>query len=152
MKLAECLFFDPPVLAWSLAAVALIPATVFDIRQRRIPNWLTFATCGGGILIAFFQGSIPCAIGGALLSASPMTLPLLLRPGSIGLGDIKLAAALGALLGLPSTLLVIGVGMVGALAFIACANRAGQAASSRRGIPLAPFLAVGLVGTVALGP
>ena len=152
MKLAECLFFDPPELAWSLAALALFPATVFDIRQRRIPNWLTAAAGGSGILIACYQGSIPCAIGGALLSASPMALPLLLRPGSIGPGDIKLAAALGALLGLPSTLLVIGVGMVGALAYIACANRAGQAAASRCGVPLAPFLTVGLVGTVALGP
>ena len=89
--------------SWFVAlAVALAcVAAVTDMRARLIPNWLTFPAlgiaCGAH---AYLGGS--WALLFALLSALVCFVPsyFLFVRGALGGGDVKLFAALGALLGL----------------------------------------------------
>ena len=89
------------------AAVAAV-AAVYDWRKGEIPNWLTLSALFGAPFIhaarylvigqpmevAVREGGI--SLGGAALCA---LVPMLLyRQGAIGGGDVKLLAALGALL------------------------------------------------------
>ena len=90
--------------AWPLAAMGIsvaAAAAIVDMRTGRIPNMLTVLgmTAGlvGGAIFGGLQG-VMMAIGGGLAAS---IVPLLLfRAGAMGGGDVKLLAALGALLGL----------------------------------------------------
>jgi len=87
-----------PALLGALALVTVAAAT--DLRRGRIPNVLTLGGLGCGIaggLVGGGPGGLLSAVGGALAAA---LVPLLLfRAGALGGGDVKLFAALGALLG-----------------------------------------------------
>ncbi|MEG2725548.1 MAG: A24 family peptidase, partial [Kiritimatiellia bacterium] len=73
-----------------------------EIRWRQIPNWLTIAGMGFGLGSAFIEGdgsgllsaSIGLAVGGGIF------LPFCLM-GVLGGGDMKLMAAVGAMVGWP---------------------------------------------------
>ncbi len=69
-------------------------AAVWDWRERRIPNWL----CLGGLLGAFILNDCVFALKGLALALA-IHLPLFALRATGG-GDVKLMAALGALLGL----------------------------------------------------
>ncbi|WP_174188996.1 prepilin peptidase [Nocardia barduliensis] len=70
--------------------------TVYDLRERRLPNELT----GSGVLTvlgyAVITEQFTVALLGALLLAAPYLLVHLLAPAALGAGDVKLAVALGA--------------------------------------------------------
>jgi len=95
------------------AIAAASVAALIDVWSRRIPNWLTFGTFAGGICMnAWLHG-----FGGAsnALAGAALGLALLLpfyAIRAIGAGDVKLLAAVGALLG-PQAL--VWVGLYGAL-------------------------------------
>ena len=75
-------------------------ATYTDLRWRRIPNYLTFPAIGSGLILYLVTGGwegLLLSVSGALLA--PSILSLLHGGKGPGMGDIKLAAALGALLG-----------------------------------------------------
>jgi prepilin peptidase CpaA len=75
-------------------------AMVTDLMWRRIPNYLTFPAVGLALIVRIvFQGwiGIVVALAGAVIA--PVLL-LLLRGGkSPGMGDLKLAMAVGAIVG-----------------------------------------------------
>ena len=84
-------------------------AAVIDVWSRRIPNWLTFGTLVLGVLINVWLhgfGGALTAIAGAGLGAALLLPFYLIR--AMGAGDVKLLAALGALLG-PSALISVAV-------------------------------------------
>jgi prepilin peptidase CpaA len=107
-----------------LAAAGLaIIAALTDVRARRIPNWLT----GGGLLLGLIgnvllgslSDGVPGSLSAALSAASGAALgfgllfPLyLLRvrgtSRAMGAGDVKLLAALGAIVG-PHALVSIAI-------------------------------------------
>ncbi len=88
-------------------------AAAWDLRTRRIPNWLTGATAAAGLSIWIWQlgadGLVPwisgLAVGGALL-----LIPYVM--GGIGAGDVKLIASLGAIGGV---LFALHAGLAAAL-------------------------------------
>ena len=88
-----------------LVLLLVVPAAVFDYRQRRIPNWLVLAGVLAGMAInAFLTYDNPSATTGLLYSlgglgiALLVYLPLYLLRG-MGAGDVKLMAAIGAIVG-----------------------------------------------------
>jgi prepilin peptidase CpaA len=89
-------------------------AAVADVWTRRIPNWLTFGTLILGVLLNTwlhaFEGALAALAGAALGLA--LLLPFYAL-GMIGAGDVKLLAALGALIG-PQAL--VSVAVYGAIA------------------------------------
>ena len=90
----------------ALVTVVLIAAG-FDTRFRRIPNWLNLS----GVVLGFGLNVLCSHLDGAVLSieglllGTAVYLPLYLLRG-MGAGDVKLMAAVGALVG-PSHWLAI---------------------------------------------
>lgn len=92
----------PAVSNWSMgiAIILLGAASYTDLRWRRIPNYLTFPAFGLGLILYLVTGSwmgLLLSLSGALLA--PSILSLAHGGKGLGMGDIKLAMALGALLG-----------------------------------------------------
>ena len=81
-------------------AAGVLAATVIDIRTRRIPNALTASMAGAGVGLAAtgISGvSLPAAAFGFVLGLALMLPGHLL--GATGAGDVKLMAAIGAIVG-----------------------------------------------------
>lgn len=94
--------FESPLAIWcaGLTTVLVGLAITTDLLWRRIPNSLTFpAFFAALILRIYFQGwlGLGLALSGAVLAP---TLLLIMHGGrGIGMGDLKLAAAVGAIVG-----------------------------------------------------
>ena len=95
----------PPVLQVVLVLVVVI-AAVYDVRYRKIPNWLTLSGVLLGLGLNWWVGSqlgpeagfgVFRAVKGLWL-AFVIYFPLYLLRG-MGAGDVKLMAAVGALAG-----------------------------------------------------
>lgn len=83
-----------------LAIIVVGTAMLTDLRWRRIPNFLTLPAIGLAIgLRVAFQGwpGLAIALGGAIVA--PVLLLLLHGGKGLGMGDLKLAAAIGAIVG-----------------------------------------------------
>lgn len=94
-----------PILAVSLSALLTV-AVIGDLRERRIPNWLSLGGIALGVVLhtaARGGDGTGIAILGAL-SGGLLLLPFWLLRG-MAAGDVKLMAAVGAHLG-PSLTLV----------------------------------------------
>ena len=74
-------------------------AVAFDLRERRIPNWLVFLALGAGFLLNAWQGveQLLSSVWGFGLVIVIFLLPFAM--GIMGAGDVKLLGAVGALLG-----------------------------------------------------
>jgi leader peptidase (prepilin peptidase) / N-methyltransferase len=82
------------------AAVAwLIALTVYDVRQRRLPNALTLPGALVVLVVAALAGRGTSALLGGVLLAALYVLVHLIAPAAMGAGDVKLALGLGALTG-----------------------------------------------------
>jgi len=94
-----------PVSLYILLPPLFIVAGYTEIKERRIPNWLTysFAVCAvcGGLAIGGFDGAKSSIFG--LLIGCGAFLPFCLA-GVVGGGDFKLMGAVGAILGYPMVL------------------------------------------------
>ena len=92
MNLDTFLLFD--------ALAVAIAAAVIDVQQHRIPNWLTYPAIVMGLLlrVCFFgRHGLLTAVGGCLLAGGIVFVFYAVR--AMGAGDLKLLAALGAIVG-----------------------------------------------------
>ena len=76
-----------------------VVATVWDLKWRRIPNWLIVVGLVAGLFFHLLGCSLADGLLGLLLGGVPWLLVGLFR-GSVGGGDIKFYAMCGFLLGL----------------------------------------------------
>jgi prepilin peptidase CpaA len=74
-------------------------AAAFDLKERRIPNWLVLIAALGGLLLHFTSGvsQFLNSLSGLGLGIGMLFIPFAL--GWLGAGDVKLVGALGAVLG-----------------------------------------------------
>ena len=145
--------------AWIALAWIAAPIVRTDLARHRIPDVLNLAaiTAGGLLLLIPWDAG---AYGRAWLAALAVTAGLLalalITPSGLGMGDVKLAPALGLYLGyLGWGAVLIGVvagfvlGAWAALGLLARDALAGKPLSGalRQSLPFGPFLLLGtLVG------
>lgn len=95
-------------IVWIALPFLLAFACYGEIRARRIPNWLTLGAVVLGLGAAAIEGGaeglVDSAIGLAI--AGGLFLPFCLL-GVVGGGDMKLMAAVGAIVGWPMVLRVV---------------------------------------------
>lgn len=114
-------------IAWWPTLFVVIAATVSDLRTRRIPNWLVLPFLLAGMAVCGVTGGWP-GLGrsalGALLGAA--ALGIFYLAGGMGMGDVKLFAAIGAWVG-PSQLVFafVFMGLAGGLMALTLALRGG---------------------------
>lgn len=123
-----------PFATWSTVALVVVAAGA-DLRSRRIPNMLVgpFLLLGlGSSAIAHGWSGIGQSVLGMLLAAA--TLGVFCFLGGMGMGDLKLCAAVGAWIG-PSQLLValVMTGLVGGVMALGWALTGGFLAEALRG-------------------
>ncbi|RMG18891.1 MAG: prepilin peptidase [Deltaproteobacteria bacterium] len=96
----------------ALTAVALVVSVVTDLRSRRILNVVTVPAMGAGLILhlAFHGWDAAPGLGlkwsliGLLAGGLPLLLFSAFDPRAFGMGDVKLMAAVGALMGWPFVL------------------------------------------------
>lgn len=109
-----------PVMSMSVIHVAALSiasfACLFDLRTRRIPNWLTFGAAAAGLVFQWVTGGatgFAYGVGGWATGVALLIAPYAL--GGMGAGDVKLIGALGAWLGpLDTFWLAMYTGIAGA--------------------------------------
>lgn len=86
--------------AWWPTLIILAVATFTDLRSRRIPNWLVLPFLVAGVAVSgWLHGwhGIEQSLAGMALGA--VLLGILFVMGGMGMGDVKLCAAIGAWIG-----------------------------------------------------
>jgi leader peptidase (prepilin peptidase) / N-methyltransferase len=161
---AAVLLVPTPALAPAWVALAWIGAPIVrtDLARHRIPDALNAAAIGAGALLLLVPGDL-AAYGRAWLAALAVSGVLLalaiIGPTGLGMGDVKLAPALGLYLGYlgwEAVLVGIFAGFVlGALAAIAilvrdAVARRPLAGALRRSLPFGPFLLLGTLVALAV--
>ncbi|HET7103128.1 MAG TPA: A24 family peptidase [Terracidiphilus sp.] len=114
-------------IAWWPTVAVLAVATYTDLRSRRIPNWLVYPFLVAGFVVSGWTHGwhgILMSLEGLALGA--VILGFFFWLGGMGMGDVKLCAAIGAWIG-PSQLLIALVitGMAGGIMAICWAALGG---------------------------
>jgi leader peptidase (prepilin peptidase) / N-methyltransferase len=141
-------------LSWALVIatvgyVFFLLIAVIDLKYRLVPNILTYPGTLAILavqLLVLRQNSLNILLGGGL-AFSIFFLTAWLKPGDLGMGDVKLAALIGFAFGFPQVLwaLLVGAG-TGALVAVSLlmARRGGlNPFGMKSHIPYAPFLCLG---------
>ncbi|HWF12754.1 MAG TPA: A24 family peptidase, partial [Candidatus Acidoferrales bacterium] len=84
----------------ALAVAVAVYAAVSDVKERRIPNLLTYPAMAAGLLLqSALHGwkGLLLSVGGGLIFGGVFMLFYLVR--AMGAGDVKLAVALGCIVG-----------------------------------------------------
>ncbi len=144
------------VAASALVITALLLClSLVDFQVRRLPNPLVLALLGWAVIQSLWLGSptLVMAAVGLTVAGGIFLLLAILGRGALGLGDVKLAAAIGALAGYPIALVGLFVGILAggvAALFLLVTRRAGRKDTMAYG----PYLALGawLVLTLRAGP
>ena len=136
--------FTVKAAAAALACGALVVVTATDLERRIVPNAVVLPAAAAVLALQTAAHPSPEWALGAIGAAGFFFLAALAYPGGMGMGDVKLALLVGALLGRTTPvaiLLALFLALVPSAVLVA---RHG-ARARKLGIPFAPFLAAGAV-------
>jgi leader peptidase (prepilin peptidase)/N-methyltransferase len=140
--------------AYALLAAAfcavLVAISAIDIEHRIVPNRIVLPAAAAVLALQLVrEPSVewPLAALGASLF---LFLAALAYPKGMGMGDVKLALLLGAMLGWTVSVAMMAGLLAAAVPAVAIVIRRGRAAKGV-GIPFAPFLALGAVVALFAG-
>jgi leader peptidase (prepilin peptidase) / N-methyltransferase len=151
---ALCLFHfgvDGEALIAAFVVSVLVVISAVDIERRILPNRIlvpaTAVVLAAQITLAPERAPewILAALGAAVL----LLLPLLVRPGGVGMGDVKLAFFLGAALG-TAVFAALLLGLLAVLPFSLFLMLCRRHPVGKTAIPLGPFLTFGAIVTIFL--
>jgi len=136
--------------AAGIACAALVVVTATDLERRIVPNRVVLPAAAAVLALQTVSHPSPEWAIGAAGAAGFLFLAALAYPGGMGMGDVKLALLIGALLG-ATTPVGIMLGLLLALIpSVVLLARHGTGAR-KFGIPFAPFLAAGAVVALFAG-
>jgi leader peptidase (prepilin peptidase)/N-methyltransferase len=131
---------------YAAAQVLLVAAASVDLATRRIPNALVLALALIGVVPRVVAGHawlVDSLVSGAVVLGIALLLAHVAR-GGLGAGDVKLAAALGLLLGKTVVAAFFIGSVLGALAGLAIIVRQGR----RSTLAYGPYLATGAAAAI----
>ncbi|MFF4700486.1 prepilin peptidase [Streptomyces chattanoogensis] len=150
----------PELVVWLVLTPLAILLALVDLTVHRLPDVLTLPLAGvmvgllgAAALLPGSHGSWTTAVAGSLALTAVYFVLFLISPSGMGLGDVKLALSLGAVLGwygwpvlALGTLLAFGCGALyaGALLVLRRANR-------RSAMAFGPFMLLGALAGVLFG-
>jgi leader peptidase (prepilin peptidase)/N-methyltransferase len=141
---------DIVVAAFFVAVLVVI--SVVDVRRRIVPNRLVLPAAA--IVLAARTLVHPSAvwIAAGAGAAAFLLVAAIVRPGGVGMGDVKLALLLGVAVGRSVPIALVVALVAATVPSIAILLRHGSRGRTMA-IPFAPFLALGgLVALVVGGP
>jgi leader peptidase (prepilin peptidase) / N-methyltransferase len=159
VELATGLLVAACLLAFGASAYALLAAawcavlvaiSAIDLEHRIVPNRIVVPAAAAVLVVRTLIDPSPEWLLGALGASAFLFAAALAYPAGMGMGDVKLALLLGAMLGRD-----VGVGlmagMIAALvpSIVLLARHGG--AARKMGIPFAPFLAIGALVALFAG-
>jgi leader peptidase (prepilin peptidase)/N-methyltransferase len=141
----------------ALFSGVMVAAAAVDARHRIIPNRLTYPSLVLAVPLVVLlwrsgQGSVGRAALGLLAFSGGMLLLHLLHPRGVGMGDVKLAALIGLVLGAfgwPYLRTGVFLGALGGGLWAVGVLLSGGGLKSQ--FPYGPFLAAGAVASLLLG-
>ena len=144
----------------ALFFAVMLAVAVIDAELRIVPNRIVYPSLiafSGLVVVGAFVGdhlSLAGAALGLLAYGGGLLLVAIVSPGGMGMGDVKLAALIGLVLGALGLRYVavaaaaaIFAGGVGAIALLIVTR-----ASRKQAIPFGPYLAAGAVLAAFLAP
>jgi leader peptidase (prepilin peptidase) / N-methyltransferase len=141
-------------IALSVALILLVvPAALIDLEHRIIPNRITAlgAVLALAIGLALDPAGEPERLIAGVAAGGFLLLAALAYPGGMGMGDVKLAAVMGLLLGrsvAPAILIALLAGVIAGVVVVA---RKGAREGRKTAVPFGPFLALGAIVAVYAG-
>ncbi|WIM88569.1 A24 family peptidase [Candidatus Mycobacterium wuenschmannii] len=134
----------------ALALLWMAALSWFDVRERRLPNWLTMPGFAAIVVAAGVTGRGAAALTGAGLLAVVYLAVHLLSPAAMGAGDVKLALGLGSLTACfgPEVWVLAAVGATLLTAVIGTVARVGWSVAT---VPHGPSMCAASAAAVLLG-
>jgi leader peptidase (prepilin peptidase) / N-methyltransferase len=139
------------IIGAGFVAVLVILAAI-DIELRVIPNRIVLPAAAAVLVlqIAFYPGDALEWLAASLGAALFLLVPALVFPAGMGMGDVKLALLLGAMLGLDVIpALLVGFLSLWPVAIYLIATQGWEARKEK--VPLGPALAFGGILVLLLG-
>ena len=128
----------------ALGCAVLVAVTVTDLERRIVPNRIIIPALVVALVVqTALDPSVEWIIASVAAGAFYL-IAALVYPAGLGMGDVKLAAFLGAWLGAPVIVALFAgslLALIPAVVIIATQGKEGR----KTGIPFAPFLAGGAV-------
>ena len=151
--IVACVAVFGPTPEAALAAgfcAVLVTLSAIDIQLRIVPNRIVLPAAAVALVLHTAIDPSPEWVVSALAAAGLLFVVVLAHPKGLGMGDVKLALLLGAVLG-ASVSVALMLGLFAALVPAAVLVSRHGAAARKMGVPLVPFLASGAVVSLFLG-
>jgi leader peptidase (prepilin peptidase) / N-methyltransferase len=142
--------FSLDALVGAAGCAVLVAVTVTDLERRIIPNRIVLPALAAALIVQTIrEPSVEWIVSAAGAGAFFLVMASV-YPAGLGMGDVKLAAFLGAWLGWDVVVGLFIGSLLGALAAVVVLARAGKGGRKVM-LPYGPFLAVGGVVALFLG-
>jgi leader peptidase (prepilin peptidase) / N-methyltransferase len=141
-------------LLWQLPfAAMLVAVAAIDLDHHIVPNRILIPAAAWGVISAALVrlSDLPELLAWGAGAFAFLLIAALIHPAGMGMGDVKLAGVMGLYLGSSVVPALLAAFLTGSAYGIAVMARHG-AAARKRGVPFAPFLALGGVIGLMLGP
>jgi leader peptidase (prepilin peptidase)/N-methyltransferase len=134
--------------------VALVAITRIDLEQRIIPDRIVAPLAVTAlVLTAIFEPhQLPERLIAAVAAGGFLGVAALAYPAGMGMGDVKLVAVMGLVLGRSVAPALLVALLTGTVAGIAVMAKRGVAEGRKTAIPFGPFLALGALVGLFAGP
>jgi len=143
--IVACVAVLGPTLEAALAAgfcAVLVTLSAIDIQLRIVPNRIVLPAAAAALVLHTAIDPSPEWVFSALAAAGVLFVVVFAYPKGLGMGDVKLALLLGAVLG-ASVSVALMLGLFAALVPAAVLVTRHGVAARKMGVPLVPFLSLG---------
>jgi prepilin signal peptidase PulO-like enzyme (type II secretory pathway) len=128
----------------------LVVLSAIDVQHRIVPNRIVVPAAAIALFAHTAIDPSGAWLAWSLIAAGGLFLVVLAYPEGLGMGDVKLALLLGAMLGASVTVAFM-IGLFAALIPSAVLLSRHGASARKMGVPLVPFLSLGAVVALFLG-